>query len=700
MELSSPISSLPKTSPITIKRLESIGINSFWDLLNYFPYRYEDYSLISPINKIQPGEKVTLQGQIINIKNQYLRSGLKIQKLILADQTGRIQVIWYNQPFLLKILRPSIFLSVSGEIKEFDRSLIIEPDTYEIINSLHLPQDKLIHTGRIIPIYSEKKQLTSRLLREKIFYLLAHLDHDRGKNETILSETLPKEILGYNHLIDLPSAYKNIHFPKNRSLAQSATRRLAFDELFRIQLAVYLSRHNREKENVSNHLILDEQKQKIINIFITNLPFKLTTDQQRSIKEIFSDLTAKKPMNRFLQGDVGSGKTVVAAIACFLTYLNGFQSLFMAPTEILAHQHYQTISNLFQKLKTTKIELPKIGLQTRSHKISRSSSHITDFNIIIGTHALLNKKLKFKKIGLVVVDEQHRFGVIQRAQLKNKGLNPHFLTMTATPIPRTVALTLYGDLDISSILQMPPGRLAVKTFLVPQEKRTEGYQWIKKEIINKKLQAFIICPLIEESDKETMKSVKAAEKEYQYLKNEVFADLRLGLLHGRLKTEEKNKIMTDFKNKLYDILVATPVVEVGIDIPNANIMLIEGAERYGLAQLHQLRGRVGRGQTQAYCFLFTEKEDKKILDRLRFFAKTISGIKLAEYDLQHRGPGEIYGTKQHGFINLKIAKLTDYQLIKQSRDAVQYFINHYQISNFPSLKKFVEEYRLKQFLNN
>jgi len=577
---------------------------------------------------------------------------------------------------------------------------VIEPESYEIINALPIASSQLIHTGRIIPVYSEKKQLSSRIIREKIFWLINQLNS--------LDESLPERIISYNNLIGLLPAYKNIHYPASKALVQAASRRLAFDELFSLQLKILLTKRHNEKEINAPRIVFDDQKRKIINDFINNLPFNLTNDQLKSLKEIFSDLTAGKSMNRFLQGDVGSGKTVVATIACFLTYLNGFQSLIMAPTEILANQHYQTINKLFLNFEsqTTNIKsnpnykIPKILLITGTTKKTFHQSQVNNYDIIIGTHALLNKNLKFKKIGLVVIDEQHRFGVSQRTQLKNKRLNSHLLTMTATPIPRTVALTLYGDLDFSSIFQMPKGRQPIKTFLIPQNKRADGYNWIKNEIKNKKIQVFIICPLIEESDKETMKSVKAAEKEYQYLKTKIFNDFKLALLHGRLKTVEKNKIMSDFKNKLYDILVSTPVVEVGVDIPNATVMIIEAAERYGLAQLHQLRGRVGRGQLQAYCFLFTEKDDKNVINRLNFFAKSSSGIKLAEYDLKHRGPGEIYGTKQHGFIDLKIAKLTDYELIKQAKNAALYFTHHYQLENFSILKKSVEKYRLKQFSNN
>jgi len=423
--------------------------------------------------------------------------------------------------------------------------------------------------------------------------------------------------------------------------------------------------------------------------FIANLPFKLTSDQNKATKEITTDLEKAVPMNRFLQGDVGSGKTVVAAIACYLTVLNGYQSLIMAPTEILANQHFQTINNLFSRLTTL-----RVSLITSSQKLS-ASWRIENSDIIIGTHALLNQKLKFEKVGLVVVDEQHRFGVNQRALLKEKALNPHLLTMTATPIPRTVALTLYGELDLSYIKELPYGRLPIKTFLVPKEKRGDGYNWIKNQIKEKQAQVFIVCPLIEESESETLKSIKAAKIEFENTKK-IFPEFKLGLLHGKIKSLEKQKIMSDFKNKKIDILVSTPVVEVGIDIPGATIMIIEGVERFGLAQLHQLRGRVGRSDKQSYCLLFSENLLEKTIKRLNFFCKNNLGIKLAEFDLTNRGAGNIFGTEQHGFVNLKIADLSDFELISKTKKAVEYFVGKYKIEDWEELKERVKKYETKQ----
>lgn len=670
--LDQKIDQLPNTSSVTKKKLKLLGINTFWDLLNYFPNRYEDYSLVSQINKLQEGESVSLKGQIIENKNIFTRTGLKIQKIIIADNSGRIELNWFNQPYLTRLLKKGFFISVAGLVKRNYQQLIFFPNEYEILKSF---SQETIHTGRIIPIYPEKKGLSSRTLREKIFFLINHL------NEPL--EYLPKEIIDFNQLKEEIFSYQNIHFPQKKQTPAQAKDRLSFDELFLTQLAISQVKKDWQKQIVGHQLIVGKYQDKI-NRFINDLPFRLTNSQKQVTGIILEQLGKKEPMNHFLQGDVGSGKTVVAAVACFLDYLNGYQSLIMAPTEILANQHYQTLSLLFKNYPI------KIGLLTGSKKTGSPK----DLDMVIGTQALLTEKVTFNKIGLVVVDEQHRFGVNQRALLKNKGINPHLLTMTATPIPRTIALTLYGELNLSVIDEMPVGRLPVKTFVVPKEKRLAGYQWIKKQIQKKGVQVFVVCPLIEESTKETMSSVKAATKEYEYLKTKIFPELKIGLLHGKIPGKKKDQIMTDFKNKQSDILVSTSVVEVGIDISNANIIMIEGAERYGLAQLHQLRGRVGRGKEQAYCFVFTETDNKNIQDRLNYFARNNSGLKLAEYDLQNRGPGNIFGTKQHGYVDLKIALLNDYKLIEQTKRAVDYFTKRYSVEDFSILKKRLSAYRI------
>lgn len=677
MDLETPISSLAHTSPLTIKRFKSLNINTYWDLINYFPFRYEDYSLNSTINKLQPEEKVTIKGQISKSQNVYTRGGFKIQKIILEDSTGSIELIWFNQSYLLRLLKPKSFLSVSGKVEKEYNKLHIKPVEYEILADLN---QKTIHTGKIIAIYSEKRGLSSKLIREKINLIPI---------EGNIKEIFPKEIISFNDLISEDAAYQNIHFPQDKKLEKEAKKRLSFDEFFTIQLATSLVKKQWHKETVGQTFSLDKKNSGLIKTFIKNLPFELTASQKKCSDEILGDLKKQTPMNRLLQGDVGSGKTVLAAIAAYLAHLNGFQTLIMAPTEILAQQHLSTIKNMFDNRLN-------IALVTGSQKVTRYTPHVTRSDIIIGTQALIQKKIKFDRVGLVVVDEQHRFGVKQRAILKEKGINPHLLTMTATPIPRTVALTLYGELDISYLNEMPKGRLPIKSYFVPKYKRMSGYEWLKKKITTEKIQAFIVCPLIEESEIETMKSVKAVKKEYEYLKKQVFPDLSLGLLHGKLKAAEKNKIMDDFKDKKIDILVTTSVVEVGIDIPNATVIIIEGAERYGLAQLHQLRGRVGRSDKQSYCFVYSENESDNVKKRLNYFVNHQMGNELAQYDLDHRGAGELFGIKQHGMSDLKIASLSDYDLIEKTKNAVSYFNSKYNADSFPVLKKRLAQYQINQ----
>jgi len=647
------IDELRNTSRQTITKLKNAGINTYWDLLNYFPFRYENYSLVSPIGQTQLGEKVTVKGQVVSAKNIFTKSGLKMQEVVISDGKDKLTLSWFNQIYLIKLFRPGNFVSTAGTIRIFSKKKILAVEEYEFINNIN---DLTVNTGRIIPIYSESLKISAKTLRSKMLKVLNEL------TPTSIPEIFPPEVITYNDLIGRTEAYQNIHFPETLEIAEKARRRLAFEELFSIQLKARKLKEQSRKEKLQYVFKLDSKKEKLINQFIANLPFELTNAQKLVIDEIKADLTKTYAMNRFLQGDVGSGKTVVAAIAAYIVYLNGCQTLFMAPTEILAMQHYQTISLMFKKFNL------KIGLKTASNKLNDEK-----YDIVIGTHALLTKNFKMNKIGLVIIDEQHRFGVNQREELAKKGLNPHLLSMTATPIPRTVALTLYANLDMSVVDEMPIGRQPIRTFFVPNDKRTSGYQWIKDRINKEKAQVYVICPLIEESEIETMKSIKAASQEFENLKK-IFSEFKVGLIHGKLKSKEKEKILNNFKNGTINILVSTSVVEVGIDVPAATIMIIEGAERFGLAQLHQLRGRVGRGSKQSYCFLFTENLDGSIIKRLNFFSKTNNGLGLAEYDMRRRGPGELFGQKQHGYRDLKLASYSDLKLITQTKNAVDYII--------------------------
>ncbi|MBI4097122.1 MAG: ATP-dependent DNA helicase RecG [Candidatus Levybacteria bacterium] len=680
MNLQTSISDAGRVYKMYAARLAKLKIFTLSDFLYHIPTRYENYSLLSKIGHVQEGEVVTLKGRVVSIKNGYINSRFRtIQKATIADETGSVQVTWFNQPYLVNSIREKDLLSVAGKVDMFHRKPTMTSPDYEVI--LPNSHETTIHTGRLVPIYPETRGVTSKWIRKQIYQLLLEF-------EDTLIEYMPQQILEKNNLMSFPQAMREVHFPKSLDSAQSARKRLAFDELFLLQLTI-LQRKSQWGEKLSGPAFAISEFKNQIDSFWELLPFTLTQAQRRAVSEIFKDLASKKPMNRLLQGDVGSGKTVVATIAMYLAYLNGYQSVLMAPTEILANQHHKTVSDLLSPLGV------KVGLATGSIKYLVSSSknkkkpkiHDTKymirdtFDILVGTHAVLSEKIQFDKLGLVVIDEQQRFGVEQRGIIRSRGKNPHLLTMTATPIPRTVALTLYGDLDMSYLDEMPKGRRVVKTWLVPSEKRDAGYEWIRKEIKKTKSQAFIICPFIEES--ENMQTVKAATKEYERLKEEIFPDLQLGLLHGRLKAREKDEVLTQFRSGAYDILVATPVVEVGIDIPNATIMLIEASERFGLAQLHQLRGRVGRGSKQSYCLLYTESRGLQTNNRLKAMETIYVGSELAELDLKLRGPGELYGVMQSGRRFLKVASFSDLPLIEKARNAAERLYPH--ISDYQKL---------------
>ncbi len=676
-----PISALARTRPATISRFKSLGIHTYGDLLEYFPSRFEDYSLTSLVARLQEGELVTIQGTVESAKNLYLRRRLTIQKVVVRDASGTVTATWYNQPYVVTTLKEGSIVSLAGVVKQFQKKLSLEVKSYEVLTSL---EQSPVHTGRLIPVYPQKRGLSSRILREKIAYVFT-------QGGSVIPEILPSAIIRTHHLLSRSEAFTHIHFPKDSADFEKAKERLAFEELFVLQLAAATVHLAWKKEHVGHILTLAPHKKKIDD-FLKGLPFTLTGAQLRVTREIFEDLGKSTPMNRFLQGEVGSGKTVVAAAAAYVTALNGYQTLVMAPTEILANQHYETLTKLFTPLGV------KVALLTGSSKKQVASSkgavkkqHATNYSlratsIIVGTHALLHTKKKYKNLGLVVVDEQHRFGVKQRNMLSAAGLNPHLLTMTATPIPRTLALAVYGQLEVSALDEMPRDRLPVKTYLVPPQKREAAYIWINKKI-GEGQQVFIVCPFIEESPKETMKSVRAATAEYERLTTGVFSNARSALIHGKLPSAQKKEIMSKFKEHALDILVSTPVVEVGIDIPNATIMLIEGAERYGLAQLHQLRGRVGRGALQSYCLVFTSDETAGGAARLSFFARTQSGMELAEYDLKHRGAGQMYGTMQHGQSFLKLANLTDTALVKAVQQEIASFLKKDSIGKYPELKR-------------
>lgn len=646
MKLDTPVLRLPSVGPAYANRLRKLEIETAEDLLLHIPSRYVDYRIMSAIADIQAGETVTVQGKVESIKNIYTTHGKKIQMGEVSDSSGLLTVVWFNQPYLVKNVKKGLNYSFSGKIDWFDRKKALISPEYELLDG----KTQTLHTGRLVPVYPETARVSSKWLRGKIALSLSLV-------EQWLDDFIPAGVLAKYFLTDFKKALKSAHFPETLEEARVAKTRLAFNELLFHQLRSLMRKKDWHQIVPANKLIVDTDTMKE---FVNSLPFDLTNSQIRSINEVSKDLVKDSPMNRLLEGDVGSGKTVVAAAAAFASFTNGFQTVFMAPTQILANQHFNTLHEIFDRFKV------RVSLVTSS--LVKKELGKTD--IFVGTHALIHKKIDFDSVSLVVIDEQHRFGVEQRAHLirktENKGVAPHILTMTATPIPRTAALTIYGDLDLSTLDELPKGRQPITTWVVPQQKRDAAYGWIREQIKKEKVQAYIICPLIEESDVETMKQVRAATEEFKKLK-EVFFDLKVGMLHGRQSAKVKNETLDSFKKGILDILVSTPVVEVGIDVANATIMLVEGADRFGLSQLHQLRGRVGRGDKKSYCLLFTEIRSMSVMTRLNALTKSMSGFELAELDLKMRGPGELFGKKQHGFFELKIASWTDTDLIKKTR---------------------------------
>ncbi|MBA3723461.1 MAG: ATP-dependent DNA helicase RecG [Candidatus Levybacteria bacterium] len=690
MDLQSRITTGNRSLKMYASRLEKLEIFTYMDFLFHLPSRYEDYSIVSKVADVQPGETVTIQGQVLDIKTNYMRgSRIKsMQKATLVDGTGSIELLWFNQPFLTRTILPNALISASGKVNTFGKSrkLSLQAPQYEVLSF----DGNGIHTGRLIPVYPETQGVTSKWLRRQIHTILTeHYD--------LIHEYLPEDMIKKYGFIPFNQALKEIHYPKDLDSAASARERLAFDELFLMQLGSNKRRADWKEKQKGLPFVIKKYEKKIDDC-INSLPFTLTDAQRVAITNIFDDVQKDKPMNRLLQGDVGSGKTVIAAISMYAAYLNGYQSVLMAPTEILANQHYKSILKLLEPLgvkialatgsKKEGFKIKDLGLKNdnENHKSSilNPKSHI--FNILIGTHAVLSDKITFNKLGLVIIDEQQRFGVAQRGTIRQKGDNPHLLTMTATPIPRTVALTMYGDLDLSYLNEMPHGRKRVKTWLVPPEKRDGAYDWIHKQITETDSQIFIVCPFIEPS--ESMTTVKAVAHEYERLSKEVYPDLKLGLLHGKLKAKEKDVVLQKFRDKEYDILVATPVVEVGIDIPNATVIMIEAAERFGLAQLHQLRGRVGRGDKQSYCLLFTESKSEGTNIRLQALETVYSGAELSELDLKLRGHGNLYGTAQHGVPKLKAASFSDTVLIQKAKHAADEIFPH--IAEYKTLEEKLE----------
>lgn len=641
-----------RTRDSYISKLASMGIRTFGDLLLYFPRTYRDEQEFTKINEMSTAEVNVVQGRVKSIFNIRTRTGKIITKAVVADETGAVNVMWFNQKHLKDMFFKGSEIILTGKLKLDGGKPMLASPKYERLS------ETLLHTGRIVPVYPESEEITSKWLREKIFKILPYVK--------FFDEYLPEWILQKEGLMGLQDAIYHVHFAEDVEHLKKARERLAFDELFILQFLV-LRRKKRWQQKFS--MQDRELANADIEPFLKALSFELTGAQKRVIDEILADMQKDRPMLRLVQGDVGAGKTVLAAAAIYAARCAGLQTALMAPTEILAKQHYKGLLKLLSNFDfNIQLLTGSVSEHDRDDILRQMATGTCD--LVIGTHALIQEDVNFANLGLAVVDEQHRFGVRQRDMLKVHG-TPHMLSLSATPIPRTLALTIYGDQDISILDELPPGRQKIITRVVPEKKRKDANFWVSDQIA-KGRQVFVICPLVEESE---LIEVKAATEEYKRLSEDVFPQHKLALLHGRMKSEEKEAVMKKFGAGEVDILVSTSVVEVGIDVPNATIMIIEGAERFGLAQLHQFRGRVGRGKHQSYCFLFTDSTGEEALQRLQSMVKYHSGFDLAELDLTMRGPGEVYGVKQSGIPILKFANLNDGKFLQRVRSRAQQLVD-------------------------
>jgi len=723
--LETKVEEVPKIGVAYAKRLKKFGIKTVRDLLFYFPARYDDFSEIVTITEAKQklGEVVCAQGEIIEIETtRSWRGGMAVTHAVIQDRTGQIDVMWFNQPYLDKSLKENDFICLAGKISLGKDGLYFNSPAYERINEIG-ENEELTHTGRIVPVYSETRGVTSRWLRYVIKPLLYRFVDQ-------LQETLPPDIIKKHKFIPIQEAVWQLHFPDSFEHADAAKNRFSFEELFLIQLNVLKEKIKLMQKRAHACPMSAE----LMKSFTDSLPFQLTDSQKKCAFAILKDLEKTVPMSRLLEGDVGSGKTVVGAMAALSVVKNGYQVAFMAPTEILAKQHFKTVCELLKNFNVC------VGMMTgkdaricrngETFEVSKKSFNadleFDQINIAIGTHSLIQKNVEFSKLGLVILDEQHRFGVEQRDHLiKNKKAVPHLLSMTATPIPRTLALTAYGDLDLSLIDEMPANRKKVKTIIVEPAQRKDAYEFIKKEVAGGK-GVFVIFPKIDSAATKlkaasaqgsgepreavsgsfvpqnykpmslaslAINEVKALKEEYEKLSKEIFPDLRITMLHGKMKAPEKERIMLDFKKGEIDILLSTSVVEVGVDVPRATIMMIEGAERFGLSQLHQFRGRVGRSDMQSYCFLFTTDPSMLNRKRLKALVESSNGFELAEKDLEIRGPGSLYGTQQWGMPDMAMQGLSNIFLVEKTRAAAKELLEKDpELKLYPELKE-----RLKAF---
>lgn len=715
LKLETELAKIKGIGPKFLIRLDKLKIKTVKDLLWHFPFRYEDFSAVVKIADLKVNQTATICGMVkkVSMRRSWRRKIVIIEALIV-DETGGIKAIWFNQPYIAKFLQPGRRVNFAGKVVYSSDEICLQSPTYELIGET--TQTK--HTAGLIPIYSETKGLTSKGLRFLIGAVLRHL--------FTLKDFVPKEVLEETNLPDLATAIRTIHFPKSLDQANRARERFAFADLFLLQLA-NLKRRLRLAKEKALPLPVDDSWLKDV---IRKLPFALTISQERSLREILLDLQKDQPMNRLLQGDVGSGKTVVAAVAALIAAKNGKQAAFMAPTEVLARQHYKTLINIFKNFSVgigvlAGGEAMAFYGDSLEGKVSRSKliKEIEDgkIKIMIGTHSLISggkvkAPVKFDDLALAIVDEQHRFGVEQRAALIKEKKSPnmettvHFLSMSATPIPRTLSLTLFGDLDLSIIDELPKGRKEIVTKVVSPENRSKAYGFIREQV-KRGRQVFVICPRIAASEsvsevqaeeenvniadkrKDLWAEVKNVTEEYEKLSKQIFPDLRVAMLHGKMPNR-KIEVMQDFAEGKIDVLVSTSVIEVGVDVPNATIMMVEGADRFGLAQLYQFRGRVGRGEHQSYCLLFTDSTSDSTQNRLNALLKAKNGFELAEQDLAIRGPGEFIGDKQTGIPDLAMRALNNIQLVKAARSAAAKILkNDQELSSYHPLKEQLENFK-------
>jgi len=670
--LDAPITAIRGISSSLAAKFNKLGVKTARDLLYFFPHRHLDYSQRKPIAQLSEGKEETIVANVWQAQEIRL-GGRRSTEAIVGDETGNVRVVWFNNPYLAKKLATNTRLVISGRVSLFKGRYVFQSPEWELFE-----EKELTHAGRLVPLYPLTQGLRSRQVRKLMKEAV-------GQWAGQVAEFLPSGLRERCQLLELTQAISQAHFPEDEALKNKARIRLAFDELFLLQLGVLSKKRNWQEGQPGSPL---SPKTPALELFLHSLPFALTPAQHKVLKELLADLEQPRPMSRLLQGEVGSGKTVVATAALLMAAANGYQGAFMAPTEILAEQHFATICQLLSRAGRLSEKEDYLhsysGLLPRPLTVALLTGDITQgkkqelqqrisdgsIDIVIGTHALIQKGVEFRRLGLAVVDEQHRFGVTQRSALRQKGFSPHVLVMTATPIPRTLALTLYGDLDLSVIDQLPPGRQVVKTRWLKPGQRASAYAFLRRQVDSGR-QAFIICPLVEESE---VIQAKAATAEYEHLSHDIFPTLRLGLLHGRLPSADKDEVMRRFRSGELDILVATPVVEVGIDVPNATVMLIESADRFGLSQLHQFRGRVGRGQEQSYCMLLAQNPSEVSRERLDIIERVQDGFQLAEEDLKLRGPGEFFGTRQSGLPDLRMAKLSDVALLELARsEAIRLF---------------------------